>query len=132
LIDVDIWFWNDQIRDREDTREHKPYKIEDLMSGGYPQSNGYTCLYKVYEHVFEKYKNQEDLTIIIISDFEDNTVDWIENSQYNPNKNRHWQYLNVHIITREYERSNGFIRFDRLNKLLGVDNPSITAKILND
>lgn len=132
LIDVDIWFWNDEICRRHDDRTMRPYKIEDLTNGNYPKSDGCTSLYTTYEHAYDTYKEESELTVIIISDFEDNGVSIIENSYYNPNRNKHWQYLNVHIITPEYELHNYFARFDRLNKLVGLDNPTITTQILND
>lgn len=131
LIDVDIWFWNDKIRLHRASGEYKPHKIEDFANGDYPYSNGNTCLHKVYEHAYKYYKDESELTVIIISDFEDNHALEVYNNNSNPNNNKHWQYLNVHIITNEYEKENKFEQFKKLNALLGVDNTMITTQILN-
>lgn len=129
LIDVDIWFWDDKIRYHRNTYKIEPYKIEELDV--YPSSGGNTALHKVYEHAYNYYKDESELTVIIISDFDDMHELSVYNNKCNPNNNKHWQYLNVHIVTEEYEKTNKFERFKSLNALLGVDNPMITTQILN-
>jgi uncharacterized protein with von Willebrand factor type A (vWA) domain len=129
LIDVDIWFWNEFINRRADGKK-EPYKIEELENY-YPASSGMTSIIEVYKHACDFYKNESELTVIVISDFDDRS-DWTKHPDaVKPENNKHWQYLNVHIITKEYENINGKKLFEDVNKILGVDNPMITTQILN-